>query len=181
MCVPYYKGLKGVLVRIELNRSENPALLMCGVKCGIHWQAVLDINPFADDDFRSVYCVFLQFFIDAAAFGVVNAHTSINGIPAPHNRTIMDDVLVVGLVAEEYGGAPPQHRLQWVDVYYGKLIRSNRRKTYVGANMLAGWYPRKTAFRYVSVLPKTFFKYIRPSAEYMCNYLDLVQNTPVVS
>lgn len=162
---------------VILNRDNLPGLLMQGVKSGIHWRAIRDVQTFSIEGPHNVCFVYLQFFIDAAAFGI-DPFNNINGISPPHNsREIGHSGLIVTLTGEYYYGSPPNHTMQWVETYYGKLRMSSRTGRYAGAEMLGAWYPRKRDLRYVDVLPSTFMKYILPSAQYMCNYLELIADT----
>lgn len=162
---------------IAVTRDNLPGLLAQGVKNGIYWRAVRAVQTFSIEGPHTVYAVYLQFFIDAAAVGI-DPFNNINGIDPPHNsKEIGPSGLIVTLTSEFYYGSPPNHMMQWVETYYGKLRMSARTGRYVGAEMLAAWYPRKRDLRYVTVLPGTFMKYILPSAQYMCNYLELVADT----
>lgn len=158
---------------ISVSRDVGPGLLMQGEKSGVHWRAMRDVQTFSIEGPHTVHAVYLQFFIDAGAFGVTAYHNT-NCIFSPYNRvTVGSGGLILSLTSEYYSGSPLRHRLQWVETYYGKLRRSDRTGGYVGAEMFAAWYPRKQSCRHVTVLPGTFTKYIRLSAEYMCNYLAL--------
>ena len=158
---------------ITVNRDNAPGLLMQGVKSGVHWRAMRDVRTFSIEGPHTVHAVYLQFFIDAGTFGISVSHNT-NGIGPPHNMTQVGcSGLIMSLTSEYYSGSPLQHKMQWVETYYGKLRRSDRTGGTVGAEMFVAWYPRTQFCRHVTVLPTTFTKYIRPSAEYMCNYLAL--------
>lgn len=160
---------------ITVNRDNAPGLLMQGVKSGVHWRAMRDVRTFSIEGPHTVHAVYLQFFIDAGTFGITPYHNT-NGIDPPHNRNRAEvgrGGLILSLTSAYYNGSPLQHKMQWAETYYGKLRRSERTGGTVGAEMFAAWYPRPQSCRYVTVLPTTFTKYIRPSAEYMCNYLAL--------
>lgn len=167
---------------VIVDRDTIRGLIMQGVKNGIHWRAVQDYSAYSIEGSHKVAAVYLQFFIDATACGITDQSSCITEIPPPYNREVTGAAgMVAGVQSEFYGGMPHHYKMQWIEVYYGKLRQSLLSGTYVGANMIADWYPRKTSTRHLDVLPRTFMKYILPSAQYMCNYLELVADGTAVS
>lgn len=160
---------------ITVNRDNYVGLLMQGVRYGIHWRAVRDVRNGINDGRHTESAAYLQFFIDAAAFRCEGRCIGISDIPPRYNAAEFNGHgLVASTTSEYYDGLPEHYTMQWIELYYGSSQLSLRSGACVSATMFAAWYPRNRDKRYISVLPSTFQKYIRPSAEYMCNYLSLI-------
>lgn len=147
---------------------EMPGVLMRGVHCGLHWRVIRDVDTWQFTDKGNAYCVYLQAFVPVRA--VIIATDAGRSIPARYNPDAAEDV-VVSWSPDNYA-LTRQQRLQWVETYYGKLWMSSQGNN-VAATMSAAWYPHKrSADRYVRVVPKTFMKHMQASAQYLCGFMD---------
>lgn len=153
---------------IELDR-EVPGVLMQGVHCDLHWRVVRDVDTWQFTGAGNVFCVYLQSFVPMRDVGI--ATDGGRSIPARYNPDTTDGVMVSW--SPDNDDLTQQQRLQWVEVYYGKLWMSSRGNN-VAAAMSAAWYPHKRADRdgVVRVLPKTFMKHMQASAHYLCGFMD---------
>lgn len=165
---------------IELDRASAPELLMQGETHGIYWRLVAATNRQAVQQSYDAVVTHLWFLIDPSTIGMLYPFINISGVPPRYNVTAVGKPGVGLVLRRTYrGGLPAHYKLQWVEAYYGFLKISPKTGKYLGANMFSAWYPREQTTRHVDVLSRTFRKYIRPTAAYMCNYLQLASDTPI--